>query len=111
MRFEPDRHGTHAEDKNKIIEDHIDGQRSVPGDIGTREFLRTLLAARGPYLVPFRDLDGLITFPREELLKWSAEPKQRLRAVSLKTVAGVWRSDFTHGASNRGFAARRRGAL
>lgn len=43
-----DRDGIHAEDKNTIIEDHIEGQPKVPGDIGTRSFLRILLAARGP---------------------------------------------------------------
>lgn len=47
-RFELDRAGIHAEDKNKIIEAHIEGQPSVPGDIGTRALLRILLAARGP---------------------------------------------------------------
>jgi hypothetical protein len=48
MRFQLDRDGIHAEDKNTIIEDHIEGQPDVPGDIGTRSFLRILLAARGP---------------------------------------------------------------
>lgn len=48
MRFQLDRAGIHAEDKNTIIEDHIEGQPGVPGDIGTRSFLRILLAARGP---------------------------------------------------------------
>jgi hypothetical protein len=47
-RFLLDREGIHAEDKNAIIEDHIEGQPNVPGDIGTRAFLRILLAARGP---------------------------------------------------------------
>jgi hypothetical protein len=48
MRFHLDLAGIHAEDKNKIIEDHIEGQSNVPDDIGTRTFLRILLAARGP---------------------------------------------------------------
>jgi hypothetical protein len=48
MRFQLDHAGIHAEDKIKIIEDHIEGQPGVPGDIGTRTFLRILLAARGP---------------------------------------------------------------
>jgi hypothetical protein len=48
VRFQLDRAGIHPEDKNAIIEDHIEGQPNSPGDIGTREFLRILLAARGP---------------------------------------------------------------
>lgn len=48
MRFKLDRDGIHAEDKNKIIEDHINGRPDNSRDIGTREFLRILLAARGP---------------------------------------------------------------
>jgi hypothetical protein len=47
-RFFLDRDSIHAEDKNKIIDDHIEGQPGVPGEIGTRAFLRILLAARGP---------------------------------------------------------------
>lgn len=47
-----------------------------------RNLVREAKKGRKRYPVPFRDLDGVITFPREELLKWSAEPKQRLRAVS-----------------------------
>ena len=47
-----------------------------------RNLVREAKKGRKRYPVPFRDLDGVITFPREELLKWSAEPKQRIRAVS-----------------------------
>ena len=47
MRFQLDHDGIHQEDKNKIIEDHIEGDPSSPRDIGTRELLRILLAARG----------------------------------------------------------------
>lgn len=47
-----------------------------------RNLAREAKKGRKRQPVPYRDLDGVITFPREELLKWSAEPKQRLRAVS-----------------------------
>lgn len=47
-----------------------------------RNLVREARKGRKRYPVPYRDLDGVITFPREELLKWSAEPKQRLRAAS-----------------------------
>jgi len=47
-----------------------------------RNLVREAKKGRKRHPVPFRDLDGVITFPREELLKWSAEPKQRLRSVS-----------------------------
>jgi hypothetical protein len=32
--------------------------------------------------VPFYDLDGVYTYPREELLQWAGRPKPRLKAVS-----------------------------
>jgi hypothetical protein len=36
------------------------------------------------YPIPFRDLDGVLVLPREELLEWSAipkEPKRKLRVA------------------------------
>ena len=51
-------------------------------DSHLRNLIREAKKGRKRYPVPFRDLDGVITFPREELLRWSAEPKQKLRAVS-----------------------------
>lgn len=47
-----------------------------------RNLVREAKKGRKRYPVPYRDLDGVITFPREELLKWSAEPKQKMRAAS-----------------------------
>jgi hypothetical protein len=51
-------------------------------DAHLRNLVRQAKKGRKRHPVPFRDLDGVITFPREDLLKWSAEPKQRLRSVS-----------------------------
>lgn len=50
VSFQLDLDGIRATDKNQIIEEHIEGRPTPPGvapDIGTREFLRILLAARG----------------------------------------------------------------
>ncbi len=51
VRFQLDHDGILAADVKQIIEQHIEGYPSQPGDppdIGSREFLRILLAARGP---------------------------------------------------------------
>jgi hypothetical protein len=46
-----------------------------------RNLVRDAKKGRKRYPVPFRDLDGVITFPREDLLKWAAQPKPRLKAA------------------------------
>ena len=46
-----------------------------------RNLVREAKKGRKRHPVPFCDLDGVYTFPREELLRWAAEPKARLRKV------------------------------
>lgn len=46
-----------------------------------RNLVREAKKGRKRHPVPFCDLDGVYTFPREELLRWAAEPKVRLRKV------------------------------
>jgi hypothetical protein len=47
-RFQLDVDNILAADKNDIINDHIEGRADDPHSIGTRQFLRILLGARGP---------------------------------------------------------------
>ena len=53
-----------------------------------RNLVREAKKGRKRHPVPFRDLDGVYTFPREELLRWAAEPKVRLRAAASSDATG-----------------------
>jgi predicted DNA-binding protein (UPF0251 family) len=42
-----------------------------------RNLIKKAKHKRTSHPIPFNDLDGVFTFNREELTKWSREPKQR----------------------------------
>src|ERR1700730_172179 len=49
-----------------------------------RNLVQRALDGKTPYPIPFRDLDGVVTFPVLELLEWSRTPKPKTKKVSRK---------------------------
>lgn len=49
-----------------------------------RNLVQRALDGKTPYPIPFRDLDGVVTFPVAELLEWSRTPKPKAKKASRK---------------------------
>lgn len=50
-------------------------------DTHLRNLVRKAQQKKTTRPVPFIDLDGAVSFPREELLEWAGKPKVELKAV------------------------------
>jgi len=54
-----------------------------------RNLVQRAQEGKATYPIPFRDLDGVVTFPVSELLEWSRVPKPRIRKASSKNKRGL----------------------
>ena len=52
-----------------------------------RNLVQRALDGKAMYPIPFRDLDGVVTFPVAELLEWSRTPKPTAKKASRREPA------------------------
>jgi hypothetical protein len=54
-----------------------------------RNLVQRAIDGKAAYPIPFRDLDGVVTFPVSELLEWSRTPKPKVKKRSRKNKASL----------------------
>jgi hypothetical protein len=54
-----------------------------------RNLVQRALDGKATYPIPFRDLDGVVTFPVSELLEWSRTPKPKAKKPSRRNKSAL----------------------
>jgi hypothetical protein len=54
-----------------------------------RNLVQRAIDKKTDYPIPFRDLDGVVTFPVSELLEWSRTPKPKIKKPSRKNKTAL----------------------